>query len=50
MQIMKWLYSILFISVLTTSSIAGDLASSFKQAARSRCTRKGTHDTGVYSP
>ena len=33
MQIMKWLYSILLISLLTTSGVAGDLASSFKQAA-----------------
>jgi hypothetical protein len=30
---MKKLYTIVFISLLTTSSLAGDLASSFKQAA-----------------
>ena len=33
MQVMKRLYSILFISLLTTFSMAGDLVSSFKQAA-----------------
>ena len=49
MRNMKWLYSILFISLLTTASIAGDLASSFKQAAALAGAQDKERTTRAYS-
>jgi|HubBroStandDraft_1064217.scaffolds.fasta_scaffold155344_1 hypothetical protein len=48
MRIMKSLCSILFISLLTTSGTAGDLASSFKQAAALGDTQQKERTTQVY--
>jgi hypothetical protein len=46
---MKKLYTIVFISVLTASSIAGDLASSFKQAAALAVAQDKDRATRVYA-
>lgn len=46
---MKTVYTILLISLLTTSSIAGDLASSFKEAVALAGTQDKSRATRIYA-
>src|SRR5215472_11925395 len=46
---MRKLFSVLFVSLLTTSSIAGDLAGSFKEAVELAKTEDKDRATRIYS-